>query len=487
MRMRYLVVVLSCLSLVDAAFAQERKRPNIIVILADDLGYGDAGCYGATKVKTPHMDRLAREGMRFTDAHSPSAVCTPTRYAIMTGQYAWRQKGTGILPGIAPLCIPQDRWENCLPNLLRRAGYATAVIGKWHLGLGTTTTDYNKELKPGPKEIGFDQSFIIPATGDRVPCVYVENGKVVNYDPNDPITLDYSIQRGEPKSFVSGIPRIGGMTGGKTALWKDEDIALTLETQAIKFIEANKQKPFFLYLATHDIHVPRVPHPNWRGKSEAGVRGDVVQQFDATVGAILAALERLKLDGETIVIVTSDNGGVLDPNGPDTVNAGTIASNNGHLFNGRLRGGKGMAYEGGHRVPFLVRWPGRTPPGKTSDETIAHLDFMATFVAIVGQKLPDSAGPDSFSFLPALMKEKADRPCRDHLVYHGNTLAIRKGPWVLFPEAGKKAKLAQNELYNLTDDLSQSRNLFAQHPELVRDMAALLKKVKDDGRSRPSE
>lgn len=463
-----------------------KKLPNIVFILADDLGYGDAGCYGATKVKTPNLDRLAREGMRFTDAHSPSAVCTPTRYALMTGHYAWRQKGTGILPGIAGLCIPQERRGNCLANLLRQAGYATGVVGKWHLGLGETPTDYNKEIKPGPKEIGFDYSFIIPATGDRVPCVYVENGKVVGYDPADPIKLDYSIQRGDKKSFVQGIPRIGGMTGGKAALWKDEDMANTLEKQAVKFIETNKDRPFFLYLATHDIHVPRVPHPRFKGSSQAGVRGDVIQEFDATVGVVLDALDRLKLADNTLVIVTSDNGGVLDPNGPDTVHAGTILSNNGHLFNGVLRGVKGSVFEGGHRVPFIARWPGKTPPGKTSHELIGHLDMLATCAEITGQKLAADAGPDSFSFLPALLSERPKRPCREHLVYHGNVLGIRKGPWVLIPQPGKKEKKAEpNELYNLKDDLSQKNNVSAMHADLVREMNALLMKIKSSGRSRP--
>jgi arylsulfatase A-like enzyme len=405
----------------------------------------------------------------------------------MTGQYAWRKKGTGILPGIAALCIAQERWANCLPNILRRAGYATAAVGKWHLGLGAVSpTDYNKDITPGPKDIGFDYSFIIPATGDRVPCVFVENGKVVGYDPKDPIKLDYSIQRGEPKSFVNGIPRIGGMTGGKAALWKDEDIASTLEKQAVRFIEANKNKPFFLYLATHDIHVPRVPSPKFRGTSQAGVRGDVVQEFDNTVGVILDTLARLKLDENTLVIVTSDNGGVLDPNGPDTVNAGTEATNNGHLHNGRLRGNKGNAYEGGHRVPFIIRWPGRTPAGGTSNELIGHLDCLSTFARITGQKLSKDAGPDSFDMLPAFLQAKPERPCRDHLVYHGNALAIRQGPWVLLPVPTKKDKKSvPNELYNLDDDLSQTRNVSMQHPDRVRDMTALLNKIRDDGRSRP--
>lgn len=466
-------------------------RPNIVFILADDIGYGDFGCYGATKVKTPNVDRLAGQGLRFTDAHSPSAVCTPTRYAFITGEYAWRKKGTGILPGTAALIVEPGRVT--VPSLLKQAGYATGVVGKWHLGLGSKEpTDYNGEIKPGPLEVGFDYGFIIPATGDRTPCVYVENHRVVGLDPKDPIRLDYSVKRGEPKSFVDGIPRIGSQTGGKAALWKDDEIADTLAAKADAFIEQNKSRPFFLFLSTHDIHVPRVPHPRFKGTSQAGVRGDTIHSFDWTVGQVLASLDRLQLAEKTLVIVTSDNGGVLDANGPDVEHGGNAQTNNGHLHNGSLRAGKGSPYEGGTRVPFVVRWSGHIKPG-ASDALICHVDILAAMAALTGQKLVDSAGPDSFNVLPALLGEKLDQPCRDHLVEHGNVLAIRKGPWKLIPgnpagaanKEGKKRNGSGDQLYNLAEDIGETNNVAAAHPDLVKELAELLRWIHENGRSRP--
>ncbi len=467
------------------------QRPNIIFMLADDIGYGDLGCYGATRVKTPHCDRLAREGCRFTDAHSPSAVCTPTRYAFMTGEYAWRRQGTGILPGNAGLIIEPGRVT--VPSLLKQAGYSTAVVGKWHLGLGTTPTDYNVEIKPGPLEIGFDYAWLLPATGDRTPCVWVENHRVVGLDPADPIRLDYSVKRGEPRSFVNGIPRIGEQVGGRTALWKDDEIADVIAEKAIAFVERNKEGPFFLYLATHDIHVPRVPNARFKGTSGCGVRGDAIHSFDWTVGRVLAALDRLNLAGNTLLVVTSDNGGVLDNNGPDMEHGiGSPDANEGHLFNGPLRGTKGSAYEGGTRVPFIARWPGRIPPG-TSDALICHVDMLASFAALTGRKLPEAAGPDSINVLAALLGDKAGR---EHLVEHayGNVLALREGPWKLVPataadpgkgKRGGKRGPAATELYHLGDDLGETRDVADRHPEVVREMTARLEQIRERGRTRP--
>jgi arylsulfatase A-like enzyme len=473
------------LGLAGAALLAPRTRaaaparlPNIIFIMADDLGYGDLGCYGATKTKTPCCDRLAREGRRFADAHSPSAVCTPTRYALMTGEYAWRRPGTGILPGIAGLIIEPGRLT--VPALLKQAGYTTGVVGKWHLGLGTTPTDYNGEIKPGPLEIGFDYAWLLPATGDRTPCVWVENRRVVGLDPADPIKLDYSVQRGQPRSFVNGIPRIGEQVGGKAALWKDDEIADVLAAKAVAFIERERAKPFFLYLSTHDIHVPRVPHARFRGTSQAGVRGDTVHSFDWTVGQVTAALDRLGLAENTLLIVTSDNGGTLDTNGPDRVNSGTVETNNGHAHNGALRAGKGSAFEGGTRVPFLARWPGRVAPG-VSDELVCHVDLLATCAALTGQKLPTEAGPDSFDVVAALT---GTGPGRDHLCEHGNVVALRQGPWKLIPPGPRAPATAKAALYNLTDDLGETKDVALQHPERVKDMLALLARLREKGRSR---
>jgi arylsulfatase A-like enzyme len=351
-----------CWLLVPATTAAEPSRPNVVVILADDVGYGDLGCYGATKIKTPHLDALARGGLRFTDAHSPAAVCTPTRYALLTGQYAFRHPpGSRILSGVAPLGIPSDR--PTLPKLLGEAGYATGAVGKWHLGLGDKETNYNAEIQPGPREVGFQYSFLIPATGDRTPCVYVENGRVVDYDPHDPIRVDYQQRVGDDptgldnpelltnqkpshghnNTIVNGISRIGWMSGGKAARWKDEEMADTITPKAVTFIDDHAAQPFFLYFATHDAHVPRCPHSRFRGQSEHGLRGDAIVELDWCVGEILATLARHKLSDNTLVIFTSDNGGVMDDGYLD----GTQHDTSGHRCNGALRGFKGGLYEGG--------------------------------------------------------------------------------------------------------------------------------------------
>lgn len=476
-----LLAALSGLHADDKSVAAQRV--NIVFVLADDLGYGDLGCYGATKIKTPNCDRLAKEGLQFTDAHSPSAVCTPTRYGLLTGEYPWR-KGIGVIPGTAGLIIEPERLT--LPRLLKQAGYSTGVVGKWHLGLGTKPTDYNGEIKPGPLEIGFDYAWLLPATGDRVPCVWIENHRVVGLDPADPIQLDYSVRRGTPRSLVNGIARIGGQTGGKAAIWKDDEIADVLAAKAVGFIEKNKDTPFFLYLATHDIHVPRVPHPRFRNTSQAGVRGDTVHSFDWTVGQVLDALDRFKLADNTLVIVTSDNGGMLDRNGTDTEHSGTIATNNGHRFNGPLRGTKVTLFEGGTRVPFLVRLPGRVRVG-TSDALICHVDMLASFAALTGQKLPDTAGLDSCNILPALL---GGHQGRDHLVVHGHAkfVALRQGSWKFIPapDGAKKGKRAGSafQLYNLAEDIAESKNVAAQNPAKAKELQELLQQIREKGRSR---
>lgn len=492
------------------------SKPNIIFILADDIGYGDLGCYGATKVKTPNLDRLAREGTRFTDAHSPSSVCTPTRAAFMTGRYAWRQRETaGILSGIAPLSIKPGTVT--VASLLKQAGYATGVVGKWHLGLGEGETDFNVEIKPGPREIGFEYSFILPATGDRTPCVYVENQRVVGYDPADPIRVSYQQKigneptgrenpelltkqkhsHGHDMTIVNGIGRIGWMTGGKAARWVDEDMADTFTRRAVSFIETPRDKPFFLYFCTHDAHVPRVPHPRFRGTSGHGLRGDAIHQLDWCVGQILDTLDRLKLTDNTLLIFTSDNGGVMD----DGYQDGTGDDTSGHALNGVLRAKKGSLYEGGHRVPFLARWPGKIPAGKTSGELLCHVDMLATFAALTGRDLPADAAPDSFNQLANLLGQKRDQPCRDHLIHHTGgfpgRLAIRQGPWKLIPGAGgsgeaKKAAKKANaggsaaaELFNLADDLTETKNRAADETDRVRQLTSLLDQIRTAGRSRP--
>lgn len=460
-------------------------KPNIVFILSDDLGYGDIGCYGATHVRTPHLDRLARAGARFTDAYAPAAVCTPSRYAFLTGKYAFRQRGTGIAPGNATLLIAPG--TPTVASVFKQAGYNTGLVGKWHLGLGLTEPDFNAELKPGPLELGFDYAFFIPATGDRVPCVFVENHRVAGLDPADPIRVRYGAPIGnEPtglthpellkmkgdrnhnKVIVNGIARIGYMTGGKAALWKDEDIADTLARHAVAFIEEQRSDtPFFLYLAPHDIHEPMVPHPRFRGTSDCGSRGDVIHQLDWTVGEVLGALERRGFTKNTLVIFTSDNGGAIK----NTYDDGTNALHSLQRPNGALRGSKGSLYEGGLRVPFIARWPARIPAGVESAAVFAQVDMIATFAALTGQKLAAGAGPDAVNVLPALLAEKGAKG-RDELVLQtsdGTILALRSGPWKLL-----NSRSGKSELYNLATDLAETRDLAKTDPDRAAAMEARL-------------
>lgn len=461
-------------SLLLAATSLAADQPNVLLIYADDVGYGDLGCYGATKVKTPHCDRLAAEGLRFTDGHSVASVCTPSRYSMLTGEYAFRKKGTGIASGIEGLLI--DPGRTTLPAVFKGAGYATAVIGKWHLGLGTAPTNYNQPIKPGPREVGFDRSWIIPATGDRVPCVWVENDHVVNLDPADPIKLDYSIRRGSPESMVKGIPRIGGQQGGTAALWQDDELSTVIARKSCEFIEAHKAQPFFLFMSTHNIHVPRVPNPRFKGSSACGVRGDAIVEFDWMVGQVLAQLENLGLASNTLVVLSSDNGGVLDNNGPDKVHGcGDPEATNGHQPNGALRGTKGTLWEGGTRVPWIVRWPDKVKPG-TSDALMSQVDLLASFAALTGRKITAGHAPDSENHLPALLGEV--RTGREFLLSQGNTGApfgLRYGTWKLMPGGGQTAGV--RKLFNLAEDLGETRDVTTDHPEVVAKMTAKLQQI----------
>ncbi len=485
--------------------ADAHDRPNIVLIYADDLGYGDVSCYGATRVETPNVDRLAKEGLRFTDAHAPSATCTPSRYAMLTGEYAWRRPGTSILPGDAKLIIEPGR--RTLALLLKQAGYRTGVVGKWHLGLGDEQLDWNKAIQPGPLEIGFDYSFLIPATGDRVPCVYVENHHVVGLDPDDPIRVRFGSQigdeptgraqpellkmrpsHGHDNTIINGISRIGYMTGGRAARWVDEDMADVITRRATNFIEKNRDQPFFLFFSLHDIHVPRTPHPRFVGKTQMGPRGDAIVQLDWCTGQILAALDRMHLTDNTLIIFTSDNGPVVNDGYRDEA----VAKLGDHRPAGPLRGGKYSMFEGGTRVPMLVRWPQRVKPG-VSDALVCQIDFLASFATLTGQSLSAEDAPDSIDILPALLGQKDQG--REHLVEHGGALALRQGPWKLIvPNQLRErnahtgielGRAAAPQLYNLDQDLGEQNNLAAKHPERVREMLALLQSLKQQGRSRP--
>ncbi|HMC11195.1 MAG TPA: arylsulfatase [Pirellulaceae bacterium] len=502
--MKIPLLVVACLLAWSSLAAIAAERPNIVLIYADDIGYGDLGCYGATAVKTPHLDRIAREGLRFTDGHCGSATCTPSRYSLMTGQYAWRKPGTGILAGNASLIIPPG--TPTLASTLRSAGYTTGVVGKWHLGLGTGDLDWNADIKPGPLEIGFDYCFLIPATGDRVPCVYVENHRVAGLDPADPIRVDYSTKTGDDPTgrehpellkiklthghdmtIVNGISRIGYMSGGKAARWVDEDMADTITDKAVKFIEKNDKSPFFLYFATHDIHVPRVPHSRFAGSTSLGPRGDVIQELDWSVGQILATLDRLKLVENTLVIFSSDNGPVLDDGYADDA----VERLGSHKPAGPYRGGKYSIYEGGTRVPFLARWPARIKPA-VSPALISQLDLVASFAELTGQKLTADAAPDSMNVLPALLGES--QRGRELLVEHANGLAIRRGNWkyIAGPAEGKKGGKVDKAktpgaaaLFDLTSDVGETRNVLDQNPAIVDELTGLLQKIRDSDRSRP--
>jgi arylsulfatase A-like enzyme len=480
-----------------ALFAAPRQ-PNLVIILADDLGFGDTGCYGATKIPTPNIDRLGRQGLRFTDAHATSATCTPSRYALLTGEYPWRKPGTGILPGDAPLIIDPSRAT--LASILKKAGFRTAAVGKWHLGLGGPGgADWNGEIKPGPNEVGFDYSFIMAATGDRVPCVYIENHRVVGLDPEDPIHVSYGtplgdeptgrehpelltmkLSSGHDGTIIDGISRIGFMSGGHAARWKDQDKADVLTGKAVQFIRQSADRPFFLYFATHDPHVPRVPHPRFVGKSGCGVRGDVIVEFDWCVGEILAALDRLHLASNTLVILTSDNGPVLNDGYAD----GSVRDLHGHRPAGPLRGGKYSVYEGGTRVPFIVRWLGRVQPG-VSDALICLMDFPASFAALTGQKIPPGDAPDSVNVLPALLGET--KAGRDKLVEHDgfSVLGFRDGLWK-FIEPEKRPRTGYSplgELYDLGSDLGETQDLRAARPETGRKLSGELEAAQQAGRA----
>jgi arylsulfatase A-like enzyme len=482
--------------LMGARALAANRLPNIVYMYADDLGYGDVGCYGATRVKTPNLDRLAAAGVRFTHAHSSSATCTPSRYSLMTGEYAFRQKGTGVLPGDASLIVQPGRYT--LPAMLRNAGYNTGVVGKWHLGLGARNMDWNGEVKPGPLEVGFDYSFIFPATGDRVPCVFVENHRVVGLDPKDPIRVDYDKpfpgeptgaanpellkmhpSHGHDNTIVNGISRIGYMSGGKAARWVDEDMADTLTNKAAAFVERKRSQPFFLYFATHDIHVPRVPHPRFVGKTDMGPRGDVIVELDWCVGKMLDTLDRLKLTNNTLFIFSSDNGPVVDDGYRDQAPERL----GDHRPAGPLRGGKYSAYDGGTRVPFMVRWPGHVKAG-VSDAMVSQVDLLSSLAAFTGQKVPADAAPDSIDVMPAILGKS--KQGRTHVVEHATALSLIVGDWkVIQAHAGPKRNVTGNEvgndpaaqLFNLKEDIGEKNNVAAEYPEKVKELLAELGRI----------
>ncbi len=499
--MQHLLALLALMCFVITSQLHAAETPNIVLIYADDLGYGDVSCYGATSVTTPAIDRLAAEGIRFTDGHSPSATCTPSRYAMLTGEYAWRRKGTGIARGNAPLIIDPSR--ETLPDILRTHGYHTAVVGKWHLGLGNRDMDWNGEIKPGPIELGFDHCYLIPATGDRVPTVYVEDHHIVGLDPNDPITVSFGKpltdlptgkdhpellkmhpSHGHNHTIINGISRIGYMSGGKSAWWKDEDMADVITEKAVQFIEKNKDDPFFLFFSYHDIHVPRVPHPRFVGKTSMGPRGDAIAQLDWCTQQILVTLDRLKLSDNTLVIFTSDNGPVVDDGYKDDA----VKKLGKHKPAGHLRGGKYSAFEGGTRIPFIARWPGKIQAGAVSDALMCQIDFPATFAELINTEYAAGEFPDSEGHLQALLGKS--KTGREELVEHARVLALRKGNWkyiesskgpAVFSSTNIESGFAKGgRLFDLSKDPAEKNDLAKSHPKKLKEMQQRLSEIKSN-------
>ena len=467
----------------------ENKAPNIILFYVDDLGYGDIGCYGAVGVQTPHIDHLANHGVKHTDAHSAAATCTPSRYSVLTGNYAFRNKAA-ILPGDAPLLI--DTSLVTLPKMLKQTGYTTGIVGKWHLGLGKGTVDWNSKIIPGPNDVGFDYSFLLPATGDRVPTVFIEDGVVVHSDTLDPLQVSYKERIGNrpvgyehpellkqradaqhSKTIVNGISRIGYMQGGSAAEWIDEDFPYVFNQKAKTFIDNNNEHPFFLMYSFHDIHVPRLPHDDFKGKSTMGPRGDAIVQVDFVIGEMIHHLEQRGLLESTLIIFTSDNGPVLNDGYMDKAEA-LLGK---HNPSGPFRGGKYSIYEAGTRVPTIVYWKGKLKPIE-SNAMLNQVDLIASIAAFVGQDLPDHV-LDSENHWKAWTGQS--NTGRTTMIEEGFTLAYRHGNWKYiapFPKdksiphwiADKNIEsglMKTPQLYHLEKDISERHNLANQMPELV--------------------
>jgi arylsulfatase A len=490
-------------------------KPNIIVIMADDLGYGDLSCYGAKVFQTPNIDKLAAQGTRFTSGYCSASTCTPTRFSLLTGTYAFRAKNTGIAPPNGPAIIRPGTVT--LPSLLKEAGYRTAVIGKWHLGLGDEKPDWNGKLAPGPLEIGFDECFMLPTTNDRVPQVYLENHKVLNLDPADPLTvsekpidpeaptgithrdtLKMDWTHGHNGTIHNGISRIGFYTGGTAARFRDEDLADKWMEKSKTYIAANKDKPFFLFFAAHDIHVPRIPHERFQGKSGTGLRGDSILQLDWCVGELMAALDEHKLTENTLIVFCSDNGPVLDDGYVD----GSVTELGSHEPSGPFTGGKYTVFEGGTRTPFITRWPGKIPAG-VSDQIVCTIDLTASFAALTGVPLPVDSCLDSLNILPALLGEK-DAKGRAELIQQDNgtkggkaDFGFRSGDWKLIRRTNKyqqPAKISKHPipppkglhaLHFLPDDPGESKDLSKENPEKMAELIQRLDEIIAAGRSRP--
>lgn len=504
---------LSSLCFLSASCTEKNKdnsvelpnKPNVIIILADDIGYGDLSCYGEPTINTPNVDNLAAQGVRFTDAHAVAATSTPSRYSLLTGNYSWRRDDTGIAAGDAGMIIQPE--EYTMAQMFQQAGYKTAAVGKWHLGMGTEKgqQDWNGEIDYGPREIGFDYSYILAATGDRVPCVYVENQKVVNLDvENDPISISYttpfpgeplgrdnpelltvmkpSPNHGHDQAIVNGISRIGYMKGGEKALWLDENIADSITAHAVSFIKENKNEPFFLYFGTNDIHVPRVPHPRFRGKSGMGPRGDAILEFDWSVGQVFEAVKEIGAENNTIFIITSDNGPVIDDGYIDQA----VELLGEHRPWGVFRGGKSSIFEAGTRIPLVVTLPGYTQP-KVSDALVSQIDFIVSLSNLTGAMLPEGAAKDSQNQLGVLLGNSLNG--RNYVIESAGTLSVSDGEWKYIEPSRRQRynKLTDIELgndtlpqlYNLKNDIGEKNNLYIDKPDKLNELKRILEEEKN--------
>jgi arylsulfatase A-like enzyme len=488
---------------------QPSSKPNIIIILADDIGYGDLSCYGAKSLQTPAVESLAKNGIRFTHAYACASTDTPSRYGLLTGHYPWRRKETGIDRGDAPMLIKPG--QTTVASFLKHSGYATGVVGKWQLGLGEggfNKQAWNDSITPGPKQAGFDYSFIMAASADKVPSVFIENQRIVGLSKNDPIQIDYPNPfRDEPtgktnpellklipdddhnQAIVNGISRIGHMKGGRSALWVDENIADSITAKAVRFIERNKNHPFFLYFCTNDIHVPRLPHSRFIGQSTMGVRGDAIVEFDWSVSQIMDVLKRLGLDKNTLIILSSDNGPVIEEGYKDQ----SREKLGNHTPGGPLKGGKYSAFEAGTRVPFLVSWPGKVNPG-SSNAMISQIDLMATLSALINRPLPAGSAPDSYSELNVWLGNSTRN--RDFIVEQsiGTLSVIERYYKYIEPSAGPLRETSSHielgndpdpQLYNIKEDTGEQRNLARQYPARVKMLAEKLKNIKTGEFVRP--
>lgn len=490
-----LTLSISCTSSVDTT---EDNLPNIVFIYADDLGYGDVSAYGATHLNTPNIDKIANQGVRFTNGYASSATCSPSRYALLTGQYPWRNKNAKILPGTAPLLI--DIAQMTIPRMLSEVGYHTGIVGKWHLGLGAGNVDWNQRIDPGPNEVGFDYSYIMAATQDRVPTVYIENGYVDGLDPDDPIEISYEKNfPGEPtgmdnpemlkmkwehghyNSIVNGISRIGFMKGGKSARWIDEDMADTFLEKAQNYIRQQKDKPFFLFYTLQQPHVPRTPHSRFVGSSGLGPRGDVIVEADWCIGELFKTLEAEGLLENTLIVLTSDNGPVLNDGYYDDA----VEKLGAHNPSGPFRGGKYSLFEAGTRVPFITYWKGRIEPA-ISEALVSQLDLLSSMASLVGSEV---RSPDSQDLLDVLMGK--NQQGREELILEATTrTALRKGDWIMIPPYDGPAKnefvnielgnSKEYQLYNLKNDIGEQNNLAETDKEKLEEMIALFSSIRGE-------